>query len=86
MESNHSYKANPTSIKQTVTDETTGTERHRFVNRSKWQGWAPISIAFTEPVPTVAPANALSEERLANRALLEKLKRVRFFDYLYADC
>jgi len=45
-----SYKANPVSVVQTITDEATGEERQRYVNKNLWKSnsMAIISIEDEE--------------------------------------
>jgi hypothetical protein len=42
------YKANPASLPNTVTDEATGEERTRLINRMRWKGLSSASIAYDD--------------------------------------
>ena len=43
-----SYKANTASVETIVVDEETGEETKRLINRMRWKGLGPISVAYTE--------------------------------------
>lgn len=43
-----SFKANTASVKTTVTDEETGEERKRMINRMRWKGYGPASVMFSD--------------------------------------
>ena len=43
-----SYKANTASVETIVVDEETGEEKKRLINRMRWKGLGPISVAYTE--------------------------------------
>jgi general transcription factor 3C polypeptide 5 (transcription factor C subunit 1) len=43
------FKANSASVVTTSTNEETGVETKRLINRMRWKGYGPTSILFTEP-------------------------------------
>lgn len=43
-----SYKANSMSVLTTYIDNETGEEKKRLINRSKWKGYGPACISFSE--------------------------------------
>ncbi|EIW82231.1 hypothetical protein CONPUDRAFT_122910 [Coniophora puteana RWD-64-598 SS2] len=74
---NYYFKANPASVKTSVVDEVTGEERTRLVNRQRWKGYGPSTIAYSDPnVPQGPHAIALENKARANEALVEKMKKL----------
>ena len=43
-----SFRANTASIITTTTDEETGEERKRMINRMRWKGYGPASVMFSD--------------------------------------
>ncbi|KZS98062.1 hypothetical protein SISNIDRAFT_405697 [Sistotremastrum niveocremeum HHB9708] len=70
----YNFKANPGSIETSIVDEETGEERKRLINRSRWKGFAPVSIGFWDPTPDTPPKNALDAASSVNPDLLSRLK------------
>lgn len=70
-----SYKANPASIVTAVVDEETGEEKRRLINRTRWKGFGPIAINFSEKGVPDKPADNIEEQRpQADRKLLQRLQ------------
>ncbi|KAF8665810.1 hypothetical protein AX16_000253 [Volvariella volvacea WC 439] len=44
----YNFKANPASMVTTTTDEETGEEKKRLINRMRWKGYGPASIMFSD--------------------------------------
>ncbi|KAF7352970.1 hypothetical protein MVEN_01264400 [Mycena venus] len=73
----HSYnfKANPASMVSTTVNEETGEEKKRLINKMRWKGYGPISIAFTErqvpdkPAPNVQEARNQVSDVLYNKLI-----------------
>ncbi|KAF8823666.1 hypothetical protein HHX47_DHR9000493 [Lentinula edodes] len=47
------HRRNPASIVSTVVNEETG-EKRRMINRMRWKGYDPATIAFSDPTVSVA--------------------------------
>jgi hypothetical protein len=43
-----SFRANTASVITTTTDEETGEERKRMINRMRWKGFGPASVMFSD--------------------------------------
>jgi len=43
-----SFRANTASVITTTTDEETGEERKRMINRMRWKGYGPASVMFSD--------------------------------------
>ena len=70
-----SYKANPASVVATVVDEETGEEKKRLINRTRWKGFGPIAINFSEKDVPHKPSDIIEKQRpLADKKLLQRLE------------
>lgn len=64
------------SIATTIVDSETNTEKKRLINKMRWKGYGPHTISFNEnKVPDVAPPAVLADQDLADKTILEKLKK-----------
>ena len=72
-----SYKANPASVVTTVVDEETGEEKKRLINRSRWKGFGPIAINFSDKGVPDKPSETIEKQRPhADKTLLRRLQEV----------
>ncbi|KAL0949601.1 hypothetical protein HGRIS_009648 [Hohenbuehelia grisea] len=72
---NYGYKANPASVVSTIVDEETGEERKRMINRMRWKGYGPASIAYAdEKVPDAPPSSVESLRNSADEKFLVRLQ------------
>ena len=61
----------------TITDEDTGEEKKRLINRMRWKGFGPIAINFSEKgVPDQPAGNLEAQKAQANAKLLARLQEV----------
>ena len=61
----------------TITDEDTGEEKKRLINRMRWKGFGPIAINFSEKgVPDKPAENIEAQKTQANAKLLARLQEV----------
>ena len=61
----------------TITDEDTGEEKKRLINRMRWKGLGPIAINFSEKgVPDKPAENIEAQKAQANAKLLARLQEV----------
>ena len=58
----NSYKKNPASVETSFTDQETGEEKKRLINRMRWKGFGPTAINFADLA--VSTGNATSSSRL----------------------
>lgn len=62
----------------TITDEETGEEKKRLINRMRWKGFGPIAIDFSEKSVPDKPSEIIEEQRdEADKKLLKRLEEVR---------
>ncbi|GBE79154.1 hypothetical protein SCP_0203510 [Sparassis crispa] len=74
---NYNYRANTASVVTTVVDEETGEEKKRLINRTRWKGYGPISILFSDKtVPDKPPATVEEKRKEADPKLLKKLEEL----------
>ncbi|KAH7105723.1 RNA polymerase III transcription factor IIIC subunit-domain-containing protein [Auriculariales sp. MPI-PUGE-AT-0066] len=72
----YGYKPNPSSVVQTFVDAS-GTEKQRLVNRSRWKGYGPASVAFSDKdVPTKPPSIVEEARHLTNANLIAKVAKL----------
>ncbi|KDQ64681.1 hypothetical protein JAAARDRAFT_234891 [Jaapia argillacea MUCL 33604] len=71
---NYNFKANPMSTVTTVIDAN-GEEKKRLINKSRWKGYGPASIVFTDQnVPDKPPALVEETRERVDKRLLKLLK------------
>ncbi|KAF9821024.1 hypothetical protein IEO21_01001 [Rhodonia placenta] len=74
---NYNYKANPASIVTTVINEETGEEKKRLINRMRWKGFGPISIAFSDKGVPDKPSPLVEQQReKADQTLLKRIEEL----------
>ncbi|KAG2152028.1 RNA polymerase III transcription factor IIIC subunit-domain-containing protein [Suillus cothurnatus] len=71
---NYNFKANPASIVTTLVNEESGEERKRLINKGRWKGHGPVTIAFGDPnVPEGPPPTVENVRTQANSELLNRI-------------
>ncbi|KAH7887903.1 RNA polymerase III transcription factor IIIC subunit-domain-containing protein [Phlebopus sp. FC_14] len=71
---NYNFKSNPASMVTTVVNEETGEEHKRLINKGRWKGYGPTTIAFTDPnIPENPPAAVQQVRYQGKEALLEQI-------------
>ncbi|THH03585.1 hypothetical protein EW145_g6165 [Phellinidium pouzarii] len=72
----YNYRANNMSVVTTVVDSETGEEKKRLINKTRWKGFHPSSISFTEKTtPDKPPTSVQNMFDQADKRLLELLKQ-----------
>ncbi|KAJ3993157.1 RNA polymerase III transcription factor IIIC subunit-domain-containing protein [Lentinula boryana] len=70
----YNFKGNPASIVSTVVNEDTGEEKKRLINRMRWKGYGPATIAFSDAnAPDKPPANVEAVRDQVDQKILKKL-------------
>ncbi|KAJ3741357.1 RNA polymerase III transcription factor IIIC subunit-domain-containing protein [Lentinula detonsa] len=70
----YNFKGNPASIVSTVVNEETGEEKKRLINRMRWKGYGPATIAFSDAnAPDKPPANVEAVRDQVDQKILKKL-------------
>ncbi|KAJ3847681.1 RNA polymerase III transcription factor IIIC subunit-domain-containing protein [Lentinula lateritia] len=71
----YNFKTNPASIVSTVVNEETGEEKKkRLINRMRWKGYGPATIAFSDPTaPDKPPTNVEAVREQVDKNILKKL-------------
>ncbi|KAF8826558.1 hypothetical protein HHX47_DHR5000101 [Lentinula edodes] len=70
----YNFKGNPASIVSTVVNEETGEEKKRLINRMRWKGYGPATIAFSDPIaPDKPPTNVEAVREQVDKNILKKL-------------
>ncbi|EPQ59371.1 hypothetical protein GLOTRDRAFT_70737 [Gloeophyllum trabeum ATCC 11539] len=59
---NYGFKANPMSTVTTFVDDN-GEEKKRLINRTRWKGYGPVSIVFSDPTVPEKPIPQVEEAR-----------------------
>ncbi|THV03289.1 hypothetical protein K435DRAFT_715662, partial [Dendrothele bispora CBS 962.96] len=73
----YNFKANPASIVSTIVDSETGEERKRFINRMRWKGYGPATIAFADTtVPDTPPPNLEGIREQVDDNIVKKLEEL----------
>ncbi|KAF9013348.1 RNA polymerase III transcription factor IIIC subunit-domain-containing protein [Cyathus striatus] len=71
----YNFKGNTASMVTTVTDEKTGEEKKRLINRMRWKGYGPAAIMFTDSqVPDKPPQPVQEGRSTINESLLKRLQ------------
>ncbi|KAJ4491971.1 hypothetical protein C8J55DRAFT_556257 [Lentinula edodes] len=75
------FKGNPASIVSTVVNEETG-EKRRMINRMRWKGYDPATIAFSDPTaPDKPPTNVGAVREQVDKNILRILRDVWGVDH-----
>ncbi|KAJ4485110.1 hypothetical protein C8R41DRAFT_868391 [Lentinula lateritia] len=75
------FKGNPASIVSTVVNEETG-EKRRMINRMRWKGYGPATIAFSDPTaPDKPPTNVGAVREQVDKNILRILRDVWGVDH-----
>ncbi|KAJ4472296.1 RNA polymerase III transcription factor IIIC subunit-domain-containing protein [Lentinula aciculospora] len=70
----YNFKGNPASIVSTVVNEQTGEEKKRLINRMRWKGYGPATIAFSDAnVPEKPPMNVEAVREQVDQNIIKKL-------------
>ncbi|KAK7470853.1 tau 95 subunit of transcription factor TFIIIC [Stygiomarasmius scandens] len=73
----YNFKANPASIISTVVDNETGEEKKRLINRMRWKGYGPATIAFADTaVPDKPPPNVEGVREQVDENIIKRLEEL----------
>ncbi|KAF5369933.1 hypothetical protein D9758_001240 [Tetrapyrgos nigripes] len=73
----YNFKANPASIVSVSVDGETGEERKRLINRMRWKGYGPATIAFTDTtVPDKPPPNVEGVRDQVDVNIIQRLQEL----------
>ncbi|KAL5487831.1 TFC1 [Sanghuangporus weigelae] len=75
----YNYKANPLSVVTSYIDSQTGEEKKRLINKSRWKGYGPATLSFSDKVvpsepPEVIPKTVKDEEQRLVDILKQKFE------------
>ncbi|KAF5393822.1 hypothetical protein D9757_000196 [Collybiopsis confluens] len=73
----YNFKGNPASMISTVVNEETGEEKRRLINRMRWKGYGPATIAFSDTqVPDQPPANVEAVRSQVDKKIFQRLQEL----------
>ncbi|OCB90890.1 hypothetical protein A7U60_g1915 [Sanghuangporus baumii] len=72
----YNYKANPMSVVTSYIDSQTGEEKKRLINKSRWKGYGPATLSFSDKtVPTEPPEAIPKTVKDEEQRLVDLLKQ-----------
>ncbi|KAJ7283802.1 RNA polymerase III transcription factor IIIC subunit-domain-containing protein [Mycena rebaudengoi] len=73
----YNFKSNSASMVSTSVDEETGEEKKRLINKMRWKGFGPLTVAYSDRnVPDKPAPNVNDARHQVSEALLKRVQEV----------